>query len=179
MKKNAAPLGALPSFRAYRKKKHREINNSLQRAADGETLTIKEQQTIERLRREIAQSPIVPSVRQMVFYGMGHDGSMADTARYSMPHFLSTTLCIPIAIWHARRKAGVLPDWSLARTAVVMAITLSARFPAIFAHRGRPEEFELLFDCGAQLSIDKVSNWPDGTFEFVEATLHSMTGTPW
>jgi len=173
IKKRCAPLRDFPVFCAYRKKKYKAINSSLQRAAKGEQLTIKEQQPIDRLRREIAQSPILLSAQQVVFYGLGHDGSMMGTTCYSVPHFLSTTLCMTVAISHALRKSGVPPKWEVGLTPVVMAITLDAQRPAIFACGRRPAEYELLFDCGAQLSIERVSNWPNGKFEFVEATLHS------
>ncbi len=169
-KSASPPLRTMPFYHLYRQSAESKKFHAAAEAAASGTISDKDRERLIGLTKEITHSPVVLKPGQKLFHGRYLDFSKTVfPSSYSIPSFLSCTLCPEVAIWHALSKAG---QYSTMQNAAVFIITLAAACPALFGAKGKLDhEQELLLPPAQTLNLTASTIIPTGNFNIVHATL--------
>lgn len=159
-------LKDIPFYSNYRcSTRSKTYHRSVQNIING-TSTLREKTNVSGLCREIERSTIILPKGQKLFYGFSYSECPSSKKIFELNKFLSCTLCPEVAAYHAITKGHN------SKKGVVMILSLSKDFPAIFGVRGKlSHEQEMLLNCNSRIKIDAIHNIQSGAFDVVEATL--------
>lgn len=170
LEKSRSRLNTIPSFRFYRKK-NRTFNDQVQMLQQRQTSIPVFNQHILNLSTEINSSRTTVAKGQKVFYGLSEGQFNAWKKIGFLPHFLSTSLSLTVAAEHSIRKTPMDSSGNTMCSNVVLILSLHDDQKAIFAPKGQPCEYELLFDRNATIKINAEIKPPNGLFTIVTADL--------
>lgn len=152
-------LKDLPEYKKYRTTEGSRFYNAQCSAAENQK---------ELLSKEIQDSKIILPVGQKLFHGFRIGGDIKENTSIEINHFLSTSLCPEVAIWHSL-KGGEYVDTSLRSTLAIIEVTKEVS--VIFGcHGGTKNELEMLIDRRSSLIIDSYED-VSGEVAIIEARL--------
>ncbi|WP_262694103.1 ADP-ribosyltransferase family protein [Kordiimonas aquimaris] len=170
LKKNYSRLNTIPSFRFYRKK-NQIFNDNVRRFEQNQPVRTSFREHILGLASEIQSSQTTVMAGQKLFYGLGKEQFDELQRQGYLPYFLSTTFSLVVAAEHSVRKTSMDASYNMTSVPVVIILTLEEDYKALFAPKGSPNEYELLFNRNAKINVNSVTKPSNGRFQIAIANL--------
>lgn len=136
-----------PCFKKYRSSiGSEEVHRLAKEVATGKSVSSPQISLLNGLSLEIQNSKTEFAEGQTVFHGTSREDA-SGLYMSPMPSFLSTTLSIQVAYWHAKKRAKpVVCTNKFQNTPLVLELELSEPLNGFFAPAGKLQEYEILFD---------------------------------